>query len=89
MKKLKQTSDFSMITKESGEPSPVKGKKPAAKPKSRKGSAKPSAGKVANKGKKRGKNDMSDDEVLGSDDSLNDFIVGDDEDVVEVKKKRR
>lgn len=83
MKKLQKNTDFSLITKESGEPSPVKGKKPAAaKPKSRKSSAKPSAGKV--KGKRN--RDMSDDEVLGSDDSLNDFIVGDDE---EVKKKRR
>ena len=87
MKKLQKNTDFSLITKESGEPSPVKGKKPAAaKPKSRKSSAKPSAGKTTVKVKGKRNRDMSDDEVLGSDDSLNDFIVGDDE---EVKKKRR
>jgi hypothetical protein len=56
---------------------PAKGKKGTKGTKGDAASNKKSAG-----GKKRGTKDRSDDEDVGSDDSLNEFVVDDDEDLL-------
>mgnify|MGYP006893262983 CR=1 FL=1 len=82
---LKKIAAFSHITKTDAD-EPVKGKKRAAPAKKGKKAAKKKGGKT--KGKK-GIDEDSGDDVIGSDDSLNDFIAGDDEEIEAPKKNRR